>query len=126
MNADTTRDINIPPIALSNVSGTLSGLNQLPANKGVYVQMAAGNPPLFSEALVGADGYYQLKVPNGTYTASLYMRLTSSQQSDLEFFNIASVSNGPAYLEGPLQLQGLSAGLRPERRRQGNALRYWR
>ncbi len=92
VNADTTRDIKIPPVALSNVSGTLSGLNQLPANKGVYVQMTAGNPPLFSEALVGADGSFQLKVPNGMYTASLFMRLTSSQQSDLEFFNVGSVT----------------------------------
>ena len=92
VDSDTTRDITVPAVTLSTVSGSVSGLNQFPADTEVYVQMMAGDSRTSSEALVGNDGSYLLQIPNGTYTASLIVLAPSIQQRELDFFNLKSLT----------------------------------
>jgi len=92
VNADTTRDITVPAMTVSTVSGTVTGLATLPANAGVYIQMASSNLTVTGTADVDSNGSYQVQLPNGTYTVSLMiLDLTTNQQDLLGFYNVGSV-----------------------------------
>ena len=71
VNADTTRNITIPALTLNRVSGTVSGVAQLPTNSGLALNFSTADGTSGGTAVVSGTGAYEILLPNGTYTVSL-------------------------------------------------------
>jgi len=96
VSGDTTQDIILPAVPLFNVSGTVTGLNNLPPLTSLPISFnSAANPLAFAQFSVNtSDGSYQGVLPAGTYTAGLTAAIGFSllQSQSLGLLNLGSAT----------------------------------
>jgi hypothetical protein len=95
VTADTTRDITLAPPALFNISGTVSGIANIPNSQTPpSIVFTAGDGSAQGTFTIGSTGGYQGKLPAGNYVASIeYDRIgTALQGQSLALYNVGSVS----------------------------------
>jgi hypothetical protein len=98
ISGDTTRDITLPSVAMSNVSGTVSGLTKLPYPNNMRLAFNSTNGSIAARFSIGSDGKYQAQLPLGDYLTGLdcpYITSPGPPTSPpqfLEFFNMGSVN----------------------------------
>jgi len=96
VSGDTTRDIILPAVSLFNVSGMVSGLNNLPPLSSLPISFnSTGNSTVTARFNVNTtDGSYQGVLPSGTYTAGITASIAFSilQTQSLGLLNLGSAS----------------------------------
>ncbi len=84
-------DINYPDLRV--VRGTVSGLDQLPANGGVSVVFTGQQGSAGQTIPLGADGAYELQLPQGSYVASLFVtNIATPVQPAMTAYNLATIT----------------------------------
>jgi hypothetical protein len=99
VSGDTTRDIALPSPTLFRVSGTVSGLSNLPATQStpaIVFTSAAGVAQGFFE--IAANGTYEGTLPASSYTASI--DVANIQPSPLQTQNLSLFNIGTANVAG--------------------------
>ncbi len=96
VSGDTTRDITLPAVTLFNVSGSVTGLANLPSLSSLPISFSStGNSVVSAQFSVNtANGSYQGMIPAGSYTAGLSAPITFSvlQIEELGLLNLGSAS----------------------------------
>jgi hypothetical protein len=117
VNADTTRNITIPAPTLRAVSGTVTGVNQLPTNSGAFLNFTTADGSAGGFAPVAGNGSYDIQLPNGTYTASLVasdlVAPPNPNQTALSMYNIGSfvVNNAAVAANFTLPTRAIVSGV---------------
>jgi hypothetical protein len=99
VSGDTTRDIALPSPTLFRVSGTVSGLSNLPATQStptIVFTSATGIAQGFFA--IAANGTYEGTLPASSYTASI--DVTNIQSSPLQTQNLSLFNIGTANVAG--------------------------
>jgi len=115
VQATTARNISVPLVIRRQMSGTVTGLDRLPANQGVTLALRADDGSAGYYKLLSAEGTYAAQLPAGNYTASLVLGFGDATTTT-NLFNLGSVplSGSPilADFDVPPTAQ-LSGAIRP-------------
>jgi hypothetical protein len=98
VTADTTRDITLPPASLTDISGTVSGLSNLPPLLSKSIVFNSMDNSVWVQLRLEDDGKYSGKITPGSYRANLYLPNVKFQdghiQDPLTIFNFGAVNVG--------------------------------
>lgn len=75
VTGETSRDITVEDVNLTDLNGQVGNLNELPESaldNGLTLVLSSENSPVQSVAQVQSDGSYQAEVGSGDYTATLF------------------------------------------------------
>ena len=101
VSADTTRDITLPPVSLTDISGTVTGLSGLPPiqtiqSRSIYFNSTDNG--VWVRLFFGDDGKYNGKITPGVHRANLYLHNVRFQdgriQDPLTAINFGAVNVG--------------------------------
>ena len=77
----------------ANNQGNSCGLEQLPANGGVSIVFTGEQGSAGKTVLLGADGAYEMMLPDGNYVASLFVtNLTAPVQPAMTAYNLSPIA----------------------------------
>ncbi len=91
VNADTTKNVTIPAVALNPVTGTVTGMDQLGAVTGMLSLTSADWKTGVTAMVMPMLGFTG-QLPDGTYTASLALAALSGGQISLGFYNVGTMT----------------------------------
>jgi hypothetical protein len=96
---DTTLPINVSPVTLHNVTGTVGNLSALPvdpSSESVFLALSSEQSRTQAAYEIGSDGSFAAQLADGTYTASIIF----GQGQDLTGDGIVDVVNQATILWG--------------------------
>lgn len=119
VSGDATRDIMLPPVTLTSVSGTISGLNSLPSGAATTVVFTSNDNTMQGQFTPDASGHYQGVLPAGSYVASVSrapIQLLPLQTETLQLYNLGSLTvagssaTGNYTIPATVKLSGIVGG----------------
>jgi len=118
VSSDTARDITPPSPSTFAVSGTVSGLSSLPSSTNAALVFTSSDNLQQGTFTLDAGGAFTGQLPNGAYTASLFVPIQQTGTLTIYSLGSTTVSNGPvtanftvsttAKLSGTVRVSGLS------------------
>jgi len=92
---DTTHDASLPAVSLLQVSGAVSGLNNLPAGTATTIHFVSADRTAQGVFNLDAGGSYQGVLPAGTYVVSVGrqpIQFLPLQSESLQLYNLGSLT----------------------------------
>jgi len=93
VTGETAANVAVTDTELRTIKGTVSGLEQLPANGGVSIVFTGEQGSAGKTVLLGADGAYEMMLPDGNYVASLFVtNITAPVQPAMTAYNLSPIA----------------------------------
>ncbi len=93
VNSDTTRDITVSAVTTYAVSGTITGLTNLPSTSNLTLTLTSSDNKVMGVFSVDTTGAFQGQLPNGTYNAGLTVPQIKHTNTQTQHMNIFSLGN---------------------------------
>ncbi len=119
VSADATRDITLPTVTLTDISGTVAGLSSLPPMQSKAIVFNTRDDSVWTQLWLDDDGKYSGRIAPGSYRANLYLpnvQFPDGRWQHMTAFNFGAVNVGSSpvvanFTLPPLAIEVLAGNL---------------